>query len=83
MRASIAYKIVVTAMALSWANYVLERLNLTPKPISPREIVGLYVSTPEVDMKPMMPSCQSPNNQLRLHFSRRTVVLRQEHEDQY
>jgi hypothetical protein len=42
-------------MALSSANYILERLNLDPKPIGPRDIVGLYLSTPNLDKKPMMP----------------------------
>jgi hypothetical protein len=55
LRTSLAYKLVVAGMVLSAMNSIRERLNLSSKPIEPKDIIGFYVSPPGLDKKPMLP----------------------------
>jgi hypothetical protein len=70
---SLAYKLVVTGMALSAMNSILERLALPIKPIEPKDLVGAsisawYADAQNQDEKPMLPSASLGTANFRFAF---------------
>lgn len=55
IKTSIGYQLVVVSIALTSANYIADRLNLRPRPISQRDVTGFYVSPPGLDEQRFRP----------------------------
>lgn len=55
---TIIYKVVVASIAVTAANYIAERLELSPRPIEQRDVTGFFVTSPDPDHldKPVRPT---------------------------
>jgi hypothetical protein len=55
IRTSAAYKLVVAGMAVASANFVAQRLNLNPRPIEQKDVIGVFVAPPGQFERPVTP----------------------------